>query len=199
VDQPVNWSAVIQAISYVEKTRKETIVLISKFKVYELALSSVREEHTSDFVKSYIPAVLPIMTEYGGRFLINGAIQDSISGRFPAKSFAILEWPSIDQFVRINEDKRVIPLVQRRNQYLDFILEGCFYRVTEDAEFEFVKDKMLSLLLTDRAILDDRNIRFQWINNAKNSKLSLNLYFSSSAANKYDKDRDVEEYSVQIL
>lgn len=138
-------------------------MLVSKSKVYELALSSIKEQHINDFLHEYLPRVSPILTEYGGRFLINGVIQSSIARRFPAKSFAILEWPSIDQFRRINEDKRVIPLVQRRNQYLNFIMEGCFYRVSEDTHFEFPRNKMVNLLLTDRAILDDRSVRFQWI------------------------------------
>jgi hypothetical protein len=54
------------------------IVVISKSKVYELALSSIKEEHIGDFMKLYIPAILPILTEYGGRFLINGAVQSSV-------------------------------------------------------------------------------------------------------------------------
>ncbi len=174
-------------------------MLISKSKVYELALSSIKEQRVSDFLHGYLPHVSPILTEYGGRFLVNGIIQNSIAGRFPAKSFAILEWPSIDHFVRINEDKRVIPLVQRRNQFLDFIIEGCFYGVLEDTDFEFPKNKTMNLLLTDRAIADDRNIRFQWIDDAKNSKLSLNLYFYNNVANQYEKDRDIEEFSVQVL
>ncbi len=131
--------------------------------------------------------------------MINGIIQNSIAGRFPAKSFAILEWPSIEQFIRINEDERVIPLVRRRNQYLDFIIEGCFYRVLEDIDFELPKSKTMKLLLTDRAIPGDLNLRFQWIDDVKNSKLSLNLYFCGDAANQYDKDRDIEELSVQVL
>jgi uncharacterized protein (DUF1330 family) len=174
-------------------------MLVSKSKVYELALSSIKGQHINDFLHEYLPSVFPILTEYGGRFLINGIIQNSIAGRFPARSFAILEWPSIDQFIRVNEDKRVIPLVQRRNQYLDFIMEGCFYRVLEDTYFEFPRNKTMNLLLTDRAILDDRNVRFQWINHAKNSELSLNFYFYSNVANQYDKDGDVEEFLVQVL
>ncbi len=174
-------------------------MLISKSKVYELALSSIKDQHINDFLHDYLPRVSPILTEYGGRFLVNGIIQNSIAGRFPAKSFAILEWPSIDHFVRINEDKRVIPLVQRRNQFLDFIIEGCFYGVLEDTDFEFPKNKTMNLLLTDRAIADDRNIRFQWIDDAKNLKLSLNLYFYNNVANQYEKDRDIEEFSVQVL
>jgi uncharacterized protein (DUF1330 family) len=174
-------------------------MLVSKSKVYELALSSIKEQHISDFLHEYLPSVSPILTEYGGRFLINGIIRNSIAGRFPAKSFAILEWPSIDRFIRINEDERVIPLVRRRNQYLDFIIEGCFYKVSEDTHFEFPKNKPMNLLLTDRAIPDDWNIRFQWIDDVKNSKLSLNLYFSVTAASQYDKDRDLEELSVQVL
>jgi uncharacterized protein (DUF1330 family) len=179
--------------------QKEAIMLVSKSKVYELALSSIKEQHISDFLHEYLPSVSPILAEYGGRFLISGIIRNSIAERFPAKSFAILEWPSIDQFIRINEDERVIPLVRRRNQYLDFIIEGCFYMVSEDTHFEVPKNKTMNLLLTDRVSPDDRNIRFQWIEDDKNSRLSLNVYFYGDAANQYDKDRDLEELSVQIL
>ncbi len=174
-------------------------MLISKSKVYELAFSSIKEQHVSDFLHEYLPRISPILTEYGGRFLLNGIIQNSIAGRFPAKSFAILEWPSIDHFVKINEDKRVIPLIQRRNQFLDFITEGCFYRVLEDTDVEFQKNKTMNLLLTDRATVDDQITLFHWIDHVKNSKLSLNVYFYDNAASKYDKDRDVEELSVQVL
>jgi uncharacterized protein (DUF1330 family) len=174
-------------------------MLISKSKVYELALSSIKEQHISNFLHEYLPSVFPILSEYGGKFLINGAIQDSIAGRFPAKSFAIFEWPSIDQFIRINEDERVIPLVRRRNQFLDFIIEGRFYRVLEDTDFEFPQNKTMSLLLTDRDIADDGSIRFHWIDDVKNSKLSLNVYLHGDAVKQYDKDRDIEELSVQIL
>ena len=174
-------------------------MLISKSRVYELALSSIKEQHVNDFLHGYLPRVSPILTEYGGRFLINGIIQHSIAGRVPAKGFAILEWPSIDQFIRINDDKRVIPLVQKRNQYLDFIIEGCFYGVLEDTYIEFPRNETVNLLLTDRVIPDDGNIRFRWINDVKNSKLSLNLYFLTNVANQYDRDRDVEDLSVQVL
>ena len=103
-------------------------MVISKSKVYELALSSIKAGHVDDFMKQYIPSAIPIVTEYGGRFLINGAIQNSVAGRFPAKTFALLEWPSIDRFVEINKDKRMLPLLEKRNHFLDFIVEGRFYR-----------------------------------------------------------------------
>lgn len=51
-------------------------MLISKNKVYELALSSIKEEQVDDFLKQYISSVFPILTEYGGKFLINGTIQN---------------------------------------------------------------------------------------------------------------------------
>ncbi len=171
---------------------------ISKSSVYELALSSIKEQHVSDFLHEYLPRVSPILGEYGGRFLINGIIQNSIAGRFPAKGFAILEWPSIDHFVRINEDKRVIPLLRMRNRFLDFILEGCFYRVLEDTNVELPQNKTINLLLTDKAISDNRSIRFRWIDDVKNTKLSLNVYFYGDEVNRYDEDRDVEQFSVQV-
>ncbi len=59
-------------------------MLVSKSKAYELALSSVKERHINDFMTQYIPNVLPIMAEYGGRFLISGTIQDSVAKKFPA-------------------------------------------------------------------------------------------------------------------
>ena len=173
-------------------------MLVSKSKVYELALSSIKEQHVRDFLNKYLPSVSPILTEYGGRFLINGIIQNSIARRFPAKSFAILEWPSIEQFIKINEDERVMRLIRIRNQYLDFIAEGCFYRALEDIEVASARSKTMKILLTDRAIPDDHNTRFVWIDDVKNSKLSLNMYFYGYGASRYDEDRDVEELSVQV-
>jgi uncharacterized protein (DUF1330 family) len=174
-------------------------MLISKSVVYELALSSIKKEHVNEFLKQYIPAVFPILTEYGGRFLINGTIRHSIAGKFPAKSFAVLEWPSIDQFIKINKDKRISPLIETRNQYLDFIIEGCFYSVSEDTDFEIPENKTMTLLLSNRTILEDQNVRFRWINDNRNSELSLNLYFSDSSTKRYDRSEDIEELSIQIL
>jgi uncharacterized protein (DUF1330 family) len=173
-------------------------VRISNDKVYEMALSSIKERHVNDFLKQYIPAVIPILTEYGGRFLINGTIQNSIARKFPAKSFALLEWPTIDQYVKINKDERVSPLVKMRNQYLDFIVEGCFYSVPEDTDFEIPVNRAMTLLLSNRTILEDRNIRFRWISDNRNLELSLNLYFSNSSMKQYDIGKDIEEFSVLI-
>jgi uncharacterized protein (DUF1330 family) len=173
-------------------------MLISGSKVYELALSSLKEQHVDDFLRGYIPRVFPILTEYGGRFLINGTIRNSVAKRWPAKSFAVLEWPSVDQFVRINEDKRVAPLIEMRNRYLDFIMEGCFYRVSEDTDLEIPDNKMMSLLISDRAIPEGRGIRFQWIDDVRNSELSLNLYLSGDLRKEYDEKKDIEELSIQV-
>jgi len=174
-------------------------MLISKSKVYELALSSIKEQYINDFLQRYIPSVFPILTEYGGRFLVNGTIQNSVAKKFPAKTFALLEWPSIDQFVKINKDERLLPLIEMRNQYLDFIMEGYFYRVLEDTDFEIPENKRTRLLLSDRIISEDRSIRFQWIDDSRNAELSSNLYFSDSLTDSYDKDKDIDEFSVQVL
>jgi len=101
-------------------------MLVSQSKVYELALSSIKEQHMDDFLRQYIPNVFPILTEYGGRFLINGTIQNSRARKFPAKSFALLEWSSIDQFIEINKDNRIIPLMERKNQYPDSSWKAVF-------------------------------------------------------------------------
>ena len=54
-------------------------------------------------------------------------------------------------------------------------------------------------MLTNRAIFDDRNIQFQWMNDVKNAELSLNLYLYGGETHQYDKDRDIDEFSIQIL
>ena len=174
-------------------------MVISKSKVYELALSSVKEQHVDDFLKGYIRNVLPIMAEYGGRFLINGSIQSSRARKFPAKSFALLEWPSIDQFIEINKDKRTVPLIGTRNQYLDFIMEGCFYEVSEDIDLEIPESRTMSLLLSHRAVLENRAIRLQWVSDIRNSELSSNLYFSSDLMKQYDGAEDIEEFSIHLV
>lgn len=173
-------------------------MILSKSKVYELALSSVKDEHINDFLEKYIPNVFPILTEYGGKFLINGIIQSSMENKYPVKSFAVLEWPSINSFISIGGDQRIFPLIEERNQYLDFILEGCFYYISEDIDFLIPESKTMSLLLSNRSILDDQNIRFQWINDNRNGKLSLNLYFSDNLSQQYEKNEDIEKYIIQI-
>jgi uncharacterized protein (DUF1330 family) len=174
-------------------------MLISKLKVYELALSSIKDEHIKDFREKYLPNIFPVLTEYGGKFIINGIIQNSISKKFPVKSFAILEWPSVDQFIKINKDERILPLIKMRNQYLNFIKEGCFYNVLEDTDFSIPKNKTMTLLLTNRILAKDHLIRFQWIDDIQNSELSQNLYFSNDIKKLYDKDKDIEEFIIQIL
>jgi uncharacterized protein (DUF1330 family) len=174
-------------------------MLISKLKVYELALSSIKDEHLNDFREKYIPSIFPVLTEYGGKFIINGIIQNSIAKKFPVKSFAILEWPSIDQFIKIKNDERIVPLIKMRNQYLNFIKEGCFYNVLEDIDFGIPKNKIMTLLLTNRVLAKDHTIRFQWINDIQNSELSQSLYFSNDINNQYNKDKDIEEFIIQLL
>jgi len=174
------------------------MIPLSKAMVYELALSRIKGEHVSDFMGQYIPNVFPIMNEYGGNFLISGTIQNSVAGKFPARSLALLEWPSIEQFVNINKDKRIIPLLDMRNRYLDFIKEGCFYGVREDTDLEIPEDRRMNILISNRTILEDRSIRLQWIDDVRNSKLSSNLYFSANPMKEYDKDKDVEEFFILV-
>jgi uncharacterized protein (DUF1330 family) len=166
-------------------------MLISKNRVYELALSSIKAEHVNDFLQQYIPSVFPILTEYGGKFLINRIIQNSITNKYPAKSFAILEWPSIDQFAKINTDKRMVPLMEARNQYLDFIIEGCFYCVLKDTELRIPQNKTMTIFLSNRTVLGDQNFRFHWINDRENRDLSLNLYFSNRSMNTFNQGKDI--------
>ena len=173
-------------------------MLISKNRVYELALSSIKAEHVNDFLQQYIPSVFPILTEYGGKFLINRIIQNSITNKYPAKSFAILEWPSIDQFAKINTDKRMVPLMEARNQYLDFIIEGSFYSVLKDTELKIPENKTMNIFLSNRTVLGDQYFRLHWINDRQNRDLSLNLYFSNSSMKTFDPGKDIEEFIVKI-
>jgi uncharacterized protein (DUF1330 family) len=167
-------------------------------KVYELALSSLKEQHIGDFRSYYIPNVYPIMAEYGGKFLINGVIRHSAASSFPVKNFALLEWPSIEQFIRINHDKRMLPLLEERNRYLEFIIEGCFYEAQRDVDFEIPVHKSVVLLLTDKAIPDNRGVHLQWILDSRNTPISQNLFISSDSAKLFDKDNDIEEFTIQL-
>ena len=57
---------------------------------------------------------------------------------------------------------------------------------------------MMRLLLSDRTVGEGGNVRFQWIEDVQNQALSLNLYFSGDLTTQYDKERDIEEFSLQI-
>ena len=56
----------------------------------------------------------------------------------------------------------------------------------------------MRLLLSDRVVREAGNVRFQWIEDVRNHALSLNLYFSADLTAQYDKERDIEELSLQI-
>jgi len=109
-------------------------MILSPGKVYELALSTIKPDHVSEFLGGYIPQILPVMAEYGGRFVINGSVERSVAGAYAVGSFAFLEWPSIDAFTAIASDQRVQPLFDRRNHCLEVIHEGWFYGVTRETE-----------------------------------------------------------------
>ena len=123
-------------------------MILSPGKVYELALSTIKPDQVSEFLGGYIPQILPLMAEYGGRFVINGPVERSVAGTYAVGSFAILEWPSIDAFAAIGGDRRVKPLLDRRNRCLEVIHEGWFYGVSGEAELPVGQGRCLCLRLS---------------------------------------------------
>ncbi|MCB2141205.1 hypothetical protein KQH27_00690 [bacterium] len=173
-------------------------MLIYKNKVYELSLSSIKEEHLNDFLQKYIPSIFPIMAEYGGRFIISGLITNSVTAKYPVKSFALLEWPSIEQFSKIVLDDRVTPLLDLRNKYLNYIIEGCFYNVDEDTELLVPENKSMYIFLSNRNVSKNQKICFRWLDSPYNRKLSSNLYLSNSSIESFDENIDIDELYVKL-
>jgi uncharacterized protein (DUF1330 family) len=173
-------------------------MIFSKSKVYEVALSTIKQNRLGNFLGEYIPAILPIMAEYGGVFLFNSVIQSSVNNRFPAKSFAVLEWPSIESFVTIGKDKRAVPLLEQRNQYLDFMIEGCFYRAQEDTEFNIPENRTINMMLLDEEVKDGPFVILNWINHPMNSSLSTYLCFSRQSSEQLRRLNYIDQFVIQI-
>ena len=77
--------------------------------------------------EEYRKQVLPVVTKYGGKFLVRGGNVKSKEGGWQPKRIVVLEFPSMDQaekFYGSPEDGHLIKLRQKASKGKLIIVEG---------------------------------------------------------------------------
>ena len=89
----------------------------------------VAEIHVTDTAayRPYVQRTGPIVTKYGGHYLVRGGKTESIEGATPAERIAIIEFPSleaVDRFERSPEYRDVVTIRHKAATSRVFAIEG---------------------------------------------------------------------------
>jgi uncharacterized protein (DUF1330 family) len=64
--------------------------------------------------EQYRKQVLPVVTKYGGRFLVRGGKIEPLEGGWSPKRFVALEFPSMEQALKWYRSQEYAPLIRLR-------------------------------------------------------------------------------------
>ena len=65
--------------------------------------------------EEYRTQVLPVVTQYGGRFIVRGGKVETLEGGWAPKRVVTLEFPSMDQARRFYHSPEYAPLLRMRH------------------------------------------------------------------------------------
>lgn len=127
------------------KVLKQANISFSKDKVYEFTYASIVPGMEAQLFGDYFPKALPLAGKYGGKSVGMFAVPGVKDGRKQAQIVAVFEWPSVDAWLQLHQDKEFLEIVPIRDEALAFGNPGNFYTVSEDYEATFTEGKMYEL------------------------------------------------------
>lgn len=65
--------------------------------------------------EEYRKQVLPVVTQYGGRFIVRGGKVETLEGGWAPKRVVTLEFPSMDQARKFYHSEEYAPLLRMRH------------------------------------------------------------------------------------
>jgi uncharacterized protein (DUF1330 family) len=170
-------------------------VNISKNSVIEIAFSSLIPGKENKFYNEYFPKVFPIVSEYNGKLLFASRVVNYYESEIKSQTIAFFDWPNVETFRKILNDERMSELLKIRNDSLDFISEGNFYKCLHDYIISFDSNKIYSLL----SIKTNPYFMDRIKNNNGNIILTLDLVNESIGNLKKDKLAIVEWGDAQSI
>lgn len=66
--------------------------------------------------EEYRKQVLPVVTRYGGKFIVRGGAVETLEGGWAPKRFVALEFPSMEQARKWYRSEEYAPLIKLRQQ-----------------------------------------------------------------------------------
>ncbi|MDJ0684868.1 MAG: DUF1330 domain-containing protein [Alphaproteobacteria bacterium] len=133
-------AAVILASASSASAVEPKAVILEPERVIEVAYSTITTGKESQLFEEYFPQVMPIVSEYGGRFLASFTVMSGTVDGVAPQTVALFEWPSVEAFLAIGADPRLEPLLPIRNSALSYINEANFFRIAERTELELDRD-----------------------------------------------------------
>ncbi|NRA63191.1 MAG: hypothetical protein HRU19_01840 [Pseudobacteriovorax sp.] len=126
--------------------QKATPLLLKKDQATEIVFVSLKPDKIKVFVDEYLPQILPIMSEYKGQFRASFSVTKVKKGDVKEATFSILQWPSIQSFIKIGQDPRVKNLIKLRNNSIANINEANFYKNANDVNQMIRVDRTYELI-----------------------------------------------------
>ena len=66
--------------------------------------------------EDYRKQVMPVVTKYGGRFIVRGGRVETLEGGWAPKRFVALEFPSMEQAQKFYRSPEYAPLIKLRQK-----------------------------------------------------------------------------------
>ncbi len=124
---------------------KQAKISFSKDKVYEFTYASITPGMEAQIFGDYFPKALPLAGKYGGKSVGMLAVPGVKDGNKQAQIVAIFEWPSVDAWLQLHQNKEFLKIVPIRDAALAFANPANFYTVNEDYVATFTEGKMYEL------------------------------------------------------
>ena len=131
---------------FVEPSSAQLSVTLEKSKAYELVVFSVKEGKFEQLLNDYLPKVLPLVAEYGGKPLASFSVVSSNGVEQSPQIVALWEWTDPNAFTLASNDKRIQEILPIRNDAMVFIEEANFFSVSETTTLELTNEESYVLL-----------------------------------------------------
>ncbi len=132
---------------FVEPSSAQLSVTLEKDKAYELVLFSVKEGKFEQLLNDYLPKVLPLVGEYGGKPLASFSVVSSSGMDQSPQIVALWEWTNPNAFNLASNDMRIQEILPIRNDAMAFIEEANFFSVSETTTLDLTKEESYVLLV----------------------------------------------------
>jgi uncharacterized protein (DUF1330 family) len=142
----------INACMVQKKKESKNMIGFTKDNLVEIAFATIKPDMLKQFNNGYIPKIVPIISEYGGRFVVLLQKDEVIKGDIDSFTVALLQWPSVESFIKTGKDSRVPGLLKVRNETLAYINEANFFKLQQDVSFEPRPASVYELVASKKAV-----------------------------------------------
>lgn len=121
------------------ETRKASIILKAGT-VIEISYASVEGGKEKQLMKDYLPKIMPIVANYGGKMLGSFKVTAVTGGEIKPQMVVLFEWPNLKARDQMHADRAAKKLFPLRDDAMTFFKQA-FYAVDKDTQLTLHEDK----------------------------------------------------------